>query len=396
MGVFADNVVTDAGLILLSYVQMGAIFTPTRIVIGSGYLPGGTTTTSITDVVAPVQTLTITKKKRSNDGKVTIGGVYSNQLVNQDFYFRELALYAKAVDTEGAEVMGETLYSYGNAGDTADLMPAISSGQPVQRQIDIVTTISNNLQVDLTLEDGVFMTQDQAKEFLKDQLDQGVDADKIIVNVPGVSETTLEQIIIKLSPILQIEGDNIQTVLSLTHVKSGGENQLTGLGGAEGEIPVQFKLTADIFRGEALKVDGTAYNLKSLYGTTVSGSGAAEGAEKLLAAGALVVGAVNTADKSLTVQQGFSESLYFTFPASGWTGSAAPYTQTIQAAGVALNLPKPVIGRRITASGTEEAISQKDAFSMIDDVERGNGTLTATCYEDKPEIDIPIICQIIR
>ena len=98
MGVFADNVVTDAGLILLSYVQMGAIFTPTRIVIGSGYLPGGTTTTSITDVVAPVQTLTITKKKRSNDGKVTIGGVYSNQLVNQDFYFRELALYAKAVD----------------------------------------------------------------------------------------------------------------------------------------------------------------------------------------------------------------------------------------------------------------------------------------------------------
>ena len=154
---------------------------------------------------------------------------------------------------------------------------------------------------------------------------------------------------------------------------------------------MQFKLTADILRGEALKVDGTAYNLKSLYGTTVSGSGAAEGAEKLLAAGALVVGAVNTADKSLTVQQGFSESLYFTFPASGW-GSAAPYTQPIQAAGVALNLPKPVIGRRITASGAAEAIAQKDAFSMIDDVERGNGTLTATCYEDKPAVDIPIIC----
>lgn len=149
MGVFSNNAITDSGRILLSYVEMGAIFTPTRIVMGSGTLPSGTTARTIKDVVEPVKELTINKKKRGNDGTVTLGGKYSNQDVTTGFYFRELALYAKAVDTEGAEAAAEVLYSYGNAGSTADFMPAYTTGQPVERQIDLVAYIGNDTKVDL-------------------------------------------------------------------------------------------------------------------------------------------------------------------------------------------------------------------------------------------------------
>lgn len=164
MGVFSSSAITDGGRQLLGHIQMGAVFTPTRIVIGSGSLPAGTTVQTITAVIAPVQTLTISKKKRSNDGLVTIGGVYSNKEVTTNFYFRELGLYAKAVYPNGTEI-AEVLYCYGNAGNSADLMPAYTSGQPVEREIDIVTYIGNDTDVDLTIGSNVYVTQSQMSEF---------------------------------------------------------------------------------------------------------------------------------------------------------------------------------------------------------------------------------------
>jgi hypothetical protein len=166
VGNFQNNAITDAGRMLLADVQAGAVFTPTRIVIGSGSMPSGATTQGMTNVITPVKSLTINKKKRTPDGKCVFGGVYTNEEVTDPFYFRELALYAKAVylnpdgsvKSEGAEV----LYSYGNAGATADYMPAYSTSTVVEKQMDLVTWVGNNAQVDLTIETGIFVTQDQA------------------------------------------------------------------------------------------------------------------------------------------------------------------------------------------------------------------------------------------
>lgn len=164
MGVFSNNSITDKGRLLLADVQVGAVFVPTRIVIGAGSLPGTVTTQTITDVIAPIKSLEINKKKRSNDGKCTFGGVYTNEDITEDFYFRELALYAKAVylnedgttKSEGEEV----LYSYGNSGNTADLMPAYSASTVVERQIDLVVWVGNNVQIALTVESGIYVTHD--------------------------------------------------------------------------------------------------------------------------------------------------------------------------------------------------------------------------------------------
>ena len=164
MGNFSNNAITNAGRALLADVQAGAIFTPTRIVMGSGELPIGTTTRNVTNVITPVKSLAITKKVRTPDGKCIFGGVYSNVEITVPFYFRELALYAKAVylntdgsvKSEGAEV----LYSYGNAGDTADYMPAYSTSTAVERQLDLLTWVGNDAKVDLTIESGILVTQE--------------------------------------------------------------------------------------------------------------------------------------------------------------------------------------------------------------------------------------------
>lgn len=158
MGKFIDNAITDAGRILLADVQMGATFTPTKIVIGSGKMPPGTTARTISAPVSPVIELAINKKERANDGTVVIGGIYSNETIREDFYFRELALFAKAIKADGSSTQ-EVLYSYGNAGELADLMPAYTSGSPVERQIDLVTYIGNDTKVDLKVTSGMYISK---------------------------------------------------------------------------------------------------------------------------------------------------------------------------------------------------------------------------------------------
>lgn len=164
MGNFANNAITDVGRMLLADVQAGAVFTPTRIVMGSGSMTGGTTTQGMTDVITPVKSLAINKKKRTPDGKCVFGGVYTNEEVTAPFYFRELALYAKAVylnvDGSVKSETAETLYSYGNAGATADYMPAYSTSTVVEKQMDLVVWVGNDAQVDLTIESGVYVTHE--------------------------------------------------------------------------------------------------------------------------------------------------------------------------------------------------------------------------------------------
>lgn len=165
MGNFNNNAITDIGRSLFAEVQAGAVFIPTRIVIGSGEIPTGKTPATMTAVVSPVASLTINKKERTPDGKAIFGGVYSNKDITEAFYFRELAIYAKAEyrDENGTvtQEVPECLYSYGNAGSTADYMPAYSTSTVVERQMDLVVYVGNNTAVDLTIASGVYVTREE-------------------------------------------------------------------------------------------------------------------------------------------------------------------------------------------------------------------------------------------
>lgn len=165
MANFANNAVTDAGRLLLADLQAGAVFIPTKIVIGSGSIPSGKTAATMTAVSSPVKDLAINKKKKTADGKVIVGGAYDNRDVTVAWYFRELALFARAEyrDADGTvtKAVDEVLYSYGNAGDTADYMPAYSTDTLVERQIDLVSWVGQSTEIELVLESGTQVTQEQ-------------------------------------------------------------------------------------------------------------------------------------------------------------------------------------------------------------------------------------------
>lgn len=164
MGTF-NSAITDSGRLILSAVQTGAVFTPTRIVMGSGSLPTGTTIRNIKALVEAVKTLSINKVVKGNDGTAIIGGLYSNTDVSTTFYFRELGLYAKAVYEDGTE-SDEVLYAYGNSGSTADQMPAYTSGQPVERQLDVLTYVGNDTAINVSISSNVYVTQEQLNSAL--------------------------------------------------------------------------------------------------------------------------------------------------------------------------------------------------------------------------------------
>lgn len=159
MANFQISAITENGIILKSHVDVGAVFTATKIVIGSGYIPTGKTAKTMTVVVSPVKELSINKKERTPDGKVIFGGVYTNEDITTEFYFRELALYAKAVYPDGTET-DEVMYCYCNAAGGAELMAAYSTGTVVERQLDIVTFLGNDADVDLTVESGMYVTRE--------------------------------------------------------------------------------------------------------------------------------------------------------------------------------------------------------------------------------------------
>ena len=167
MANFSNNAITEQGRLLFADVQSGAVFIPTRIVMGSGSVPTGKVPATMTGVVTPVQELTINKIEKTNDGKCIIGGVYSNKDLTTPFYFRELALYARAeyraADGTVTKAVPEVLYSYGNAAGAADYMPAYSTDTVVEKQLDLVVYVGNSAVVSLTIESGLYVTREQVE-----------------------------------------------------------------------------------------------------------------------------------------------------------------------------------------------------------------------------------------
>lgn len=163
MADFSNLAITHKGRMLLADVQAGGVFDATRLVMGSGAVPVGKTPATMTDVVAPVISIDINSKDKTPDGKVIFGGYYSNKDVTEEFYFKEFALYARAIylDADGEIIStgDEVLYSYGNAGNTADLIPAYTTGTVVEKQLEMVSYVGSETEVNLTIESDIYTSK---------------------------------------------------------------------------------------------------------------------------------------------------------------------------------------------------------------------------------------------
>lgn len=93
----------------------------------------------------------------------------------------------------------------------------------------------------------------------------------------------------------------------------------------------------------------------------------------------------------------YADSLHFlksaALPASGWP-EAAPYTQTVAVEGI-LETDTPHWSV-VYSADTTTALAEKEAFAMVDDLDTANGSVTFTCFEDKPSVDLTVQMEVNR
>lgn len=79
--------------------------------------------------------------------------------------------------------------------------------------------------------------------------------------------------------------------------------------------------------------------------------------------------------------------------AAGWSATA-PYTQAVEIEGMlATDDPHYAV---VYSGAVNEKLAQKEAFAMVDDLETADGSVTFTCFEQKPEIDLTIQMEVNR
>jgi hypothetical protein len=152
LGAFGGLILTNKGRNLQLKAQTGKPLNFTRIALGDGTL-GGTSILDLNALRNERKSLNITKLKVLGDGKVVVGGVFSNSDITTGFYWREIGLFAMDPD------IGEILYSYGNSGNNAEFIPAGGGADIVEKTIDLITIVGNAANVSATIEQSLVFAQ---------------------------------------------------------------------------------------------------------------------------------------------------------------------------------------------------------------------------------------------
>lgn len=144
MSTFGGIYFTNKGRALQAKALTGAKLNFTRIAVGDGNL-NGQAVEDLSALIHEVKSIDIIKLKAEQNGKVTIGGILSNQNITSGFYWRELGLFAQDPD------LGEILYCCSNAGNLAEYIPSPSGSDILEKRIDIVAIIGNAANVSATI-----------------------------------------------------------------------------------------------------------------------------------------------------------------------------------------------------------------------------------------------------
>lgn len=83
-----------------------------------------------------------------------------------------------------------------------------------------------------------------------------------------------------------------------------------------------------------------------------------------------------------------------TLTVAGWTGNAAPYTQTVNVTGI-LATDRPILDLSVSST-VATGIDEIDDWALISKAETGAGTITFSCYEDIPTTELTVNVKVVR
>ena len=171
MGQFSNLTITEKGRLLLADVQAGGELDATLLAMGKGDIPVGKTAATMTELTSPVIGVDVSSVERTPDGKVIFGGYYSNKELTESFSFKEFGLWARAIyRNEAGEITSftdEVLYAYGNAGDTADFIPAYTTGDAIEKFLEMVIYVGNETEVNLSVASGIYVPKSEFDEYVE-------------------------------------------------------------------------------------------------------------------------------------------------------------------------------------------------------------------------------------
>ena len=158
---FGGLIITNKGRNLQAKAQTGVELVYTRLAMGKGAI-ASEVIAELNSLIDEIKSLNIERLKVLDNNKAVIKAAFSNSDITTGFYFREVGVFAQDPDE------GEILYCYGNAGDTAEYIPASGGPDIVEKTIDITTIIGNAANVSAVINESLVYA-------LKSEADNKVD-----------------------------------------------------------------------------------------------------------------------------------------------------------------------------------------------------------------------------
>lgn len=154
---------TSQGLELASKTLLSKSLQFTKFAVGSGTLENDDVENirDLTDLVNQVSIFNITKIKRDSNNQVTVKALFKNTDVTNNFYLKEVGLYAKDLDT-GQEI----LFAYLNYGNEADYINT-SQEQKKEYYYDLIIKVDNsgNVAIEINSET-IYVTEKDLLEIM--------------------------------------------------------------------------------------------------------------------------------------------------------------------------------------------------------------------------------------
>lgn len=145
-------VLTKKGQLLQAKVGTGIVLALTKMKLGSGVLPEGTSLEDLTDLVTPEQNVGIAAKEVLTDQKMCkISATITNVGLSAGYYVRELGVFANDPDD------GEILYAV-TSDSAPDYLPPEGGSTAVSQEFAVYISASNASDVEVSIDPGALAT----------------------------------------------------------------------------------------------------------------------------------------------------------------------------------------------------------------------------------------------
>lgn len=155
-------VLTKKGQLLQAKVGTGVVLALTKMKLGSGVLPNGTSLEDLTDLVTPEQNVGIAAKEVLTDQKMCkISATITNVGLSAGYYVRELGVFANDPDD------GEILYAV-TSDSAPDYLPPEGVSTAVSQEFAVYIAASNASDVNVSIDPGALATMGYVETAIAD------------------------------------------------------------------------------------------------------------------------------------------------------------------------------------------------------------------------------------